>query len=69
MSEDSLFYLLSRGIEPRDAKRILVSGFAAEVVEGLVPEALRNALIETVARRMGDLGRASEPGRASGEAR
>lgn len=57
LSEDALFYLLSRGIDPREARRILVSGFAAEVVENVVPASLREAMTEAVASRMRELGR------------
>jgi Fe-S cluster assembly protein SufD len=56
LDEDAMFYLLSRGIEPREARRILVAGFAAEVVGGVRPEALRVALTETVGARIGELG-------------
>ena len=56
LSEDALFYLLSRGIEAREARRILVSGFATEVVESVKPEGLRTALAETVGMRVGELG-------------
>jgi Fe-S cluster assembly protein SufD len=59
LSDDALFYLLSRGIDPREARRILVSGFAAEVVDGVAEQALRSALTETVAARIGELGRGS----------
>lgn len=58
LDEDSLFYLLSRGIEPREARRLLVSGFAAEAIEGVQPEALRAALLGRVSERIGDLGSA-----------
>lgn len=56
LDEDSLFYLLSRGIETREARRILVSGFAAETIEGIRPESLRDALLAHVAQRIGSLG-------------
>jgi len=56
LDEDALFYLLSRGITPREARRILVSGFAAEVVEGVASTSLRAALTELVAARVGELG-------------
>ncbi len=60
LSEDAMFYLLSRGIEPREARRLLVQGFAAEVVETLVPDALRKALTDLVGVRMGELGQAGD---------
>lgn len=57
LDDNALFYLLSRGIEPREARRILVSGFATEVVEAIGSSALREQLTQLVARHMGDLGR------------
>ncbi|MFN2425930.1 MAG: Fe-S cluster assembly protein SufD [Candidatus Binatia bacterium] len=56
LDEDAMFYLLSRGIAPVEARRILVSGFAAEVVEGVSPAALRDALTALVAARIGEIG-------------
>jgi Fe-S cluster assembly protein SufD len=63
LDDDALFYLLSRGITPHDARRILVSGFAAEVIENVQPVALREALLARVSERIGELG---QEGRASG---
>ncbi len=57
LDEDALFYLLSRGIEAREARRLLVSGFAAETIEKVQPEALRSALLARVAEGIGRLGR------------
>jgi Fe-S cluster assembly protein SufD len=62
LDEDALFYLLSRGIEAREARRILVSGFAAETIENVRPEALREALLAQVSQRIGRLG-ATERGK------
>jgi Fe-S cluster assembly protein SufD len=62
LDEDALFYLLTRGIEPREARRVLVSGFAAEVIEGVQPEALRDALLARVAVRIGALGNSERTG-------
>jgi Fe-S cluster assembly protein SufD len=56
LDEDALFYLLSRGISPREARRLMVAGFAAETVDGVAPEALREALVAYVGRRVGALG-------------
>jgi len=56
LDEDAMFYLLSRGLDPREARRLLVSGFAAEVVEGITPAPLRDALTAMVAVRIGELG-------------
>ncbi len=57
LNDDALFYLLSRGIDATEARRILVAGFAAEVVGNVVPERLRSALVEAVGRQVGALGR------------
>lgn len=44
LSEDAMFYLRARGIDPVEARRLLVAGFAAEVFDSVAPEALREAL-------------------------
>lgn len=56
LDEDSLFYLLSRGIDPREARRILVSGFAADVADGIAPQSLRDALVGAIGVQVGRLG-------------
>lgn len=60
LDESALFYLLSRGIDPREARRLLVAGFAAEVVESVVPETLRHALTAMVGERIRALGTAAK---------
>jgi len=66
LSEDALFYLLSRGIDAREARRILVAGFAAEVVEGVVPPSLRAAMTAAVAAQIATLGDRTVPGTVPG---
>ena len=44
LDEDSLFYLVSRGIPKADAETMLVRGFLAEVLEPITDEALNAAL-------------------------
>jgi Fe-S cluster assembly protein SufD len=56
LDEDQLFYLLTRGIEAREARRILVSGFAADAADGIAPESLREALVEAIGSHIGRLG-------------
>src|ERR1051326_7975385 len=41
---DAMFYLKSRGIDEDEAKRILVRGFAAEIIHGIRVPALRDQL-------------------------
>ncbi len=55
ISEEAMFYLRSRGIEPREARRLMVYGFAAEVVESLVPEALRESIGALIGTHVGTL--------------
>ncbi len=57
LDEDALFYLMTRGIDPRESRRILVSGFVGEVVDTVAGEKLRDALREFVGARVGTLGR------------
>lgn len=45
LDEDSLFYLVSRGIAKRDAETMLVRAFLAEVLDPIEEEALHEALV------------------------
>lgn len=42
LDEDALFYLRSRGIRAPQARDMLVAAFAAEVIDGISPESLRD---------------------------
>ncbi len=44
LSPEALFYFRSRGIGASEARRLLVQGFAGEVLEGAAPAPLREAL-------------------------
>ncbi len=44
LSQDALFYFRSRGIGAAEARRLLVQGFAGEVLEGASPAPLKDAL-------------------------
>jgi Fe-S cluster assembly protein SufD len=45
ISEDSLFYLRSRGLSPADAKRMLCRAFINECIEGPLAETAEQALL------------------------
>ena len=45
ISEDSLFYLRSRGLSPADAKRMLCRAFINECIEGPLAEPAEEALL------------------------
>ena len=51
LDETALFYMRSRGIGPLEAKRLLTYAFAADVLEKIELEPLRDALEEVVLRR------------------
>ncbi len=52
VNEDELFYMLARGIRPRDARRLIVLGFLSTVLERLPQEALRAYLSGKIARKL-----------------
>ncbi|MFQ5971705.1 MAG: Fe-S cluster assembly protein SufD, partial [Alphaproteobacteria bacterium] len=43
LDEDAIFYLRSRGIEPDEARRMLIEAFVGEVVDGIPSTAIREA--------------------------
>jgi Fe-S cluster assembly protein SufD len=49
LDEESLFYLRSRGISEKEARRLLIEAFVADLVEQLPEGALRNAVRKEVA--------------------
>jgi Fe-S cluster assembly protein SufD len=58
LDEDGLFYLQSRGIDRREAKLMLMFGFAHEVIQNIKVEALRNRMDNLVMQRLkGELSR------------
>jgi len=52
LDEDAVFYLRSRGLGEGEARDLLVSAFADEVLDRVGIDALREELKETVARRL-----------------
>lgn len=52
LSEDEMFYLESRGINPALAKNILTYGFAEEVIEKIKIESIKRELDEAVLNRL-----------------
>jgi len=51
LEADKLFYLRSRGLPAEEAAMLLVTAFAAEILEGIGITAVRDALADEVARR------------------
>ena len=58
LDDDALFYLRSRGIDAREARLMLMFGFAHEVIENIPVEALRQRMDNLVMQRLkGELSR------------
>jgi Fe-S cluster assembly protein SufD len=53
LEENALFYLRARGIPERAARTILIRAFAAEIIESVSIESLRDAITAEIARRLG----------------
>ncbi len=52
LDENALFYLRSRGLDEREARGLLTQGFAAQVLNALTSEALREVLAADFAQRV-----------------
>jgi Fe-S cluster assembly protein SufD len=58
LNEDALFYLQSRGIDKKEARLMLMYGFAHEVIQNIDVEALRERMDSLVMQRLrGELSR------------
>lgn len=58
IDEDAMFYLRSRGIDRKDARLMLMFGFAHEVIQNISIEALKERLDDLVMQRLrGELSR------------
>jgi Fe-S cluster assembly protein SufD len=58
IDQEALFYLTSRGIDKREARLMLMFGFAHEVIQGIPVEALRERMDTLVMQRLrGELSR------------
>ena len=62
IDDNQMFYLRTRGLSEADAKRLLVGGFATEVVDSVQLTSLRNHVSELVDQRLGGwLGEEQQP--------
>jgi Fe-S cluster assembly protein SufD len=52
LEEEELFYLLSRGIEPKLAKNLLTYGFAEQIIDKIKVESIKKDLDEMVLNRL-----------------
>lgn len=61
LDQAALFYLHSRGLDPAAARQVLVSAFAEEIVAGITPAAIGEAVHSEVARWMQGEAEAENP--------
>jgi Fe-S cluster assembly protein SufD len=52
LDDEALFYLRARGLDEKQAKALLLHAFAADILEQVKPEALRNYLEEKINERL-----------------
>ncbi|MGV3527355.1 MAG: Fe-S cluster assembly protein SufD [Flavisolibacter sp.] len=52
LDEEALFYLRSRGVNENTARSLLVHGFAVDVLEHILPEAIRRYVDEIIAEKL-----------------
>jgi Fe-S cluster assembly protein SufD len=55
IDRDQLFYLTSRGLDPAEAKQLIVEGFLESLVERLAEGPVRDAVSEALARRLAEI--------------
>lgn len=52
--DDSLFYLMSRGLSKQDAEKLIVNGFINPILDGIDNEALKEQLKIIIDRKLGE---------------
>lgn len=52
LENDEIFYLLSRGLTPEQARTLLTYGFAKEIIEGIKVASIKSHLDDVIAARM-----------------
>ena len=57
LEEEPIFYLLSRGVEPSEARRLILRGFFEQVL-GQVPDAVRGGVAQALEQRLARMGAA-----------
>ena len=55
ISDEEIFYLRARGIQPRKARRLIANGFSVEAVERMRNEPLEEAVIEAIDRKFASI--------------
>jgi Fe-S cluster assembly protein SufD len=55
IDRDQLFYLTSRGLDPAEAKSLIVEGFLESLVERLAEGPVRDEVSAALERRLGEI--------------
>lgn len=55
LDEEAMFYLLSRGISKKEAKNMLITAFAGEIIESLSDESVRSWVSEEIANKLNSI--------------
>lgn len=55
IDEDKLFYMTSRGINEKDAKKVIIEGFFEPIIINIEDEKLGNDIRKTISKRIGVL--------------
>lgn len=53
IDENKLFYMMSRGVSREDAEALIVEGFLAPIVDGIMEESVREGVKELIADKLG----------------
>ncbi|HSP39500.1 MAG TPA: SufD family Fe-S cluster assembly protein, partial [Frankiaceae bacterium] len=54
--DEALFYLMSRGISAKDARRLVVRGFFAEIIAQIPLDDVRDRVTSAVEDELGEVG-------------
>jgi Fe-S cluster assembly protein SufD len=52
LEAEEIFYLRSRGLSEDDANQLLIDAFAAEIIDRLPLESLRNRITQTIEQKV-----------------
>jgi Fe-S cluster assembly protein SufD len=55
IDRDQLFYLTSRGLDPAEAKQLIIEGFLESLVERLAPGAVRDEISAALEKRLAEI--------------
>ena len=55
IDEEQLFYMTSRGIDEKTAKKTIIEGFFNPIIEKISNESIKSSVIESINQRLGDI--------------